>query len=926
VGLIAYILIDATDFVVMADEMSNRSEHIAPALKKFGFSLYCPLALSTLAGDARSLSGSTFCTQILQGDTPMFMIDKVAATSAFVAFTALSVFGSAPTTADCTPTWTEDVGLPSAYLPRVRDIISFNDGSGETIYAVGLLESGPPNNRTVAVRWNGATETWDGLELQGPAGEQGSSKLLAVYDGELYAAGGYRIYDPVDEDFKSYRIVRWDPGSSDWIPVSEPIPPFGTVFAGEAMVVFDGDLYVGGFQDGNQGIGPAKLSRFDGETWSAPPAALPAATFSAFVRDLIVFDGALYASFGDVLTAGSVYKLEPGASEWVQVGDVVPSFSRMAVFQNQLYIAGTNSQFQTQVHDHVMRLVDGQWAPIPSASGGSFIFIEALTAANDGSGEALFIGGSIRHIGGVNNVHNVAKWNGENWSALGGGTLDDEEEWDEGYVTALYGWNNALWLGGEFTYVVADDDELILSRGVARWGCDAPPVDAFVSTVEVAESAISSFGGTTRVTVTPRTADGELLDPGQSVELSIDAGSLLGMVSDQGDGTYRQDLQGTTASAGTEVRATVNGVELADTPFVTFVPVEPSLSTINLSIDQTYLGGTAVITVTLLDDQGASAGSGFDVQIATTLGELTGSVIDHGDGTYSQSIIADETGTANITATVDGMALNTSAALSVLDPANLGNIIGVGDDGTPAAFLSIQAAIDAFSDGGTIFVVPGTYNETIQFDGASNLVVEGLAAFDPVIISGVVISDSSDVGLRYLTIDPEGANRPRNAVELRGGVRSNDGVEIRGSTIVNAANNGISIDSGNTNVTIVDSTVSSNGRNGIEFAGGSSGHLISGSTVSDNGWTGIEIDRDVIVAIQGNLISGNGASFSSPNPNGHGVSRARQGGDGSPEEVTLIQNTFENNNGRVQPGRSDADVRNYDQIIDETDDQPPYTD
>ena len=43
-----------------------------------------------------------------------------------------------------------------------------------------------------------------------------------------------------------------------------------------------------------------------------------------------------------------------------------------------------------------------------------------------------------------------------------------------------------------------------------------------------------------------------------------------------------------------------------------------------------------------------------------------------------------------------------------------------------------------------------------------------------------------------------------------------------------------------------------------------------------------------------------------------------------PRRITLLRNTISGNQGRVIPGRSDANCGNYDQYIDASDDQAPF--
>jgi hypothetical protein len=91
-----------------------------------------------------------------------------------------------------------------------------------------------------------------------------------------------------------------------------------------------------------------------------------------------------------------------------------------------------------------------------------------MTVFDDGSGPALYVGGSFTEAGGVP-ANNIARWDGKQWSALGVGT--------NGAVRALAVWDRdgegpeapGLYIGGEFTMAGG-----IPSPYIAKWqGCAA---------------------------------------------------------------------------------------------------------------------------------------------------------------------------------------------------------------------------------------------------------------------------------------------------------------------------------------------------------------------------------------------------------------------------------------------------------------------
>lgn len=87
--------------------------------------------------------------------------------------------------------------------------------------------------------------------------------------------------------------------------------------------------------------------------------------------------------------------------------------------------------------------------------------VEALGVFDDGGGPALYVGGWFTTAGGEP-ANRIAKWDGSIWSALGagvgGGAVYALTAFDDGSGPALY-------VGGEFLSSPAGD------KSLAKWGC-----------------------------------------------------------------------------------------------------------------------------------------------------------------------------------------------------------------------------------------------------------------------------------------------------------------------------------------------------------------------------------------------------------------------------------------------------------------------
>ena len=194
------------------------------------------------------------------------------------------------------------------------------------------------------------------------------------------------------------------------------------------------------------------------------------------------------------------------------------------------------------------------------------------------------------------------------------------------------------------------------------------PTAASASKTTVVASPTGVYvGGSVSITVTPKDASGTNLGTGEPVSLSTTLGSLVGSVSDAGDGTYSQSLTSSVAGGAT-VTATVRGVVIDQKPAVVFhalpyvpTPVNPDKTTVSVVPTKITADGisTSLITVIPRDDNSVRLGKGESVSLFTTNGTLLGSV-SYDKGEYTQLLQSSVTpGTATIKAKVNNVVMST---------------------------------------------------------------------------------------------------------------------------------------------------------------------------------------------------------------------------------------------------------------------------
>ncbi len=261
--------------------------------------------------------------------------------------------------------------LGAGLTGAVNALISWDDGSGEALFAAGLFSASGTGGGAIAMsrigKWNGTTWSALGNAVAG-GGASDAVNALAIHDdgtGEALFLGGQFI---TANGVSVFRTAKWNGTNFSALNA-------GSVLAGDvfAMVPFDEDgagpnpprLFVGGaFTTITGGTPMRRIARWDGANWTAVGDGFN----NGQVLALSVFDDG--SGSGPALFAGGSF---------VNVADV-----GMTVVNGVAKWTGTT------------------WAAIDGGlTGGAAPRAQALFVHDDGMGPDLYVGGDFTMSGAV---------------------------------------------------------------------------------------------------------------------------------------------------------------------------------------------------------------------------------------------------------------------------------------------------------------------------------------------------------------------------------------------------------------------------------------------------------------------------------------------------------------------------------------------
>lgn len=313
---------------------------------------------------------------------------------------------------------------------------------------------------------------WDGTQLSALGnGVDGVVNALVYASGSLYAGGSFSVAGSV---FAS-SVARWD--GAAWHALGSG----GILGEVDALAFRGNQLYAGGnFRTTSDG--PAlRVARFAQGVWSAMGQGVGTADNAETSQvSAIVADGSGVAAFGDftqtpTLSAANRMALWNGTA-WApfidasEVKQIDGRVNAMVVRGRDVFVGGLITQAgPTPVHN-VARWNGSAWSALGGVGGDG---VDAEVFALTATPTSVYVGGDFTHAGSLSAAH-VARWDGTAWHAMGQGTNDR-------VVALAANSDSSVYAAGTFTQAGGGQ-----VNAIARWtGAAWTPLAGFGGTVGV---------------------------------------------------------------------------------------------------------------------------------------------------------------------------------------------------------------------------------------------------------------------------------------------------------------------------------------------------------------------------------------------------------------------------------------------------------
>jgi hypothetical protein len=324
-------------------------------------------------------------------------------------------------------------GLTYPYFPGANEVRALAAIGGDVYAGGAFIKETSGIRATNIARWDGTS--WHAVGT----GISGGIFALASAGNQLYAGGIFSMVGGVPFN----NIAVWD--GSDWKALDSGMRgEYGHVYA--LIAVATNNVFAGGSFTTAGGSAANSIAKWNGSNWSA---LAPNTSVDSTVEALAVSGDQLYVA-GDFTRAGEVATSSTAAwdgSNWKALGAGVGGnhflyngAKALAVSGSSVYVGGDFTMAGGVAASYIARWDGTNWQALGGGVNGRVVALAV-------SGNGLYAGGvfnTATNAGGTSMVVNyIAKWDGTTWSALGSGL--------NGYVETLAISGNDLYVGGDFT-------------------------------------------------------------------------------------------------------------------------------------------------------------------------------------------------------------------------------------------------------------------------------------------------------------------------------------------------------------------------------------------------------------------------------------------------------------------------------------------
>jgi hypothetical protein len=344
--------------------------------------------------------------------------------------------------------------------------------NGDLLAAGRFCQAGTVVTNSIA-RWNGSAWSGFGTGLRASGSPATVPALLALPDGTFIAGGDITTAGSLSVN----RVARWN--GSAWTALDTGLTNpdgLGGVPVRKFARFPNGDIVAGGDFATASGVTVNNIARWNGSVWSALGSGVVTGVFTEPVRTLTVLnDGRLLAG-GSLVQAGNVpvlslalwdgnawAALSPGTDQSVQ--------GLLPLSGGGLLACGAFTTIGGVTASRVA-LWDGRaWSPL-----GSGVFTPGISPAGAPATCGIrlpngdfVIGGTFDRAGAVQS-HGLARWNGSDWSPIGGNVGSGVG----GVLAVAIAPNGDIVIGGTFSSAGG-----VSAANIARWdGMTWTPVGA----------------------------------------------------------------------------------------------------------------------------------------------------------------------------------------------------------------------------------------------------------------------------------------------------------------------------------------------------------------------------------------------------------------------------------------------------------------